>query len=64
VLLREVVKKLPIPVIAIGGISPENVQDVVKAGVYGIAVISAVCCQKDPKHAAIILKNRMGLKNG
>ena len=36
------------PVIAIGGISVEDVYDVIRAGAHGIAVISAVCAQPDP----------------
>ena len=36
------------PVIAIGGISVDDVYDVIRAGAHGIAVISAVCGQPDP----------------
>ncbi len=36
------------PVIAIGGITAETAYDVICAGAYGIAVISAVCGQADP----------------
>ena len=36
------------PVIAIGGITLETAADVIRAGAHGIAVISAVCAQKDP----------------
>lgn len=51
-LLKQVVKEIPIPIIAIGGITRENTLQVMEAGAYGIAVISAVCCQIDPKEAA------------
>jgi len=50
-LLKGVVETIPLPIIAIGGVSPENTADVVQAGAHGIAVISAVCCQEDPEQA-------------
>jgi thiamine-phosphate pyrophosphorylase len=49
--LKQVVETIALPIIAIGGISAENVPEVMKAGAYGIAVISAVCCQIDPEGA-------------
>lgn len=51
-LLKEVVSSVPIPVVAIGGINVMNGQAVMDAGAWGIAVISSVCCQKDPEEAA------------
>ncbi len=51
-LLREVVKEIFLPIVAIGGITRENAPRVIQAGGHGIAVISAVCCQKDPAEAA------------
>lgn len=51
-LLRCVTGKIGVPVIAIGGISAENAADVIEAGAWGIAVISAVCCRTDPEKAA------------
>ncbi|HSR13157.1 MAG TPA: thiamine phosphate synthase [Thermodesulfobacteriota bacterium] len=55
-LLEEIVKSIPLPVIAIGGITPENVLSILKTGAFGIAVISAVVCRKDPAAAAASLK--------
>jgi thiamine-phosphate pyrophosphorylase len=49
--LREAVETIPLPIIAIGGVTNENAPDVIRAGAYGIAVISAVCCEKDPERA-------------
>ncbi|MCJ7579202.1 MAG: thiamine phosphate synthase [Candidatus Aminicenantes bacterium] len=49
--LKEVVDTCPVPIIAIGGITPENTREVLEAGAAGIAVISAVCCAQDPKEA-------------
>ena len=50
--LSEVSRASPIPVIAIGGIGGSTAADVIRAGAHGIAVISAVCCQDDPRAAA------------
>ena len=40
--LKEVKKKVSIPVIAIGGINLENLKEVIDAGADGVAVISAI----------------------
>ncbi len=50
-ILKKVVESIQLPIIAIGGISPMNTHQVIEAGAYGIAVISAVCCQDDPEKA-------------
>lgn len=50
--LKEVVQSIPLPIIAIGGIHFDNVDEVMGAGVHGIAVLSAVCCQNDPMKAS------------
>ena len=49
--LKQVVEKIPVPIIAIGGINRDNTLLVREIGAYGIAVISAVCCEKDPEEA-------------
>ena len=54
--LREIRKYVTIPVIAIGGITPENVDDVITAGADGVAVISAVVGSPDITAAARELK--------
>ena len=36
------------PVIAIGGITVDDVYEVIRAGAHGVAVISAVCGESDP----------------
>jgi thiamine-phosphate pyrophosphorylase len=54
--LRKIRNKVRIPVIAIGGISQENVRDVVAAGADGVAVISAVVGSPDITRAARELK--------
>ncbi len=50
--LREIRRAVSIPVIAIGGISRENVRDVIAAGADGVAVISAVVACPDITAAA------------
>jgi thiamine-phosphate pyrophosphorylase len=55
-LLKQVVDEIPLPIIAIGGITRDNAPLVIQAGVHGMAVISAVCCQKDPMEAAKCLR--------
>lgn len=49
--LEEAVRAVSIPIIAIGGVTVENTPEVIRAGVHGIAVISAVCCQENPEQA-------------
>ncbi len=51
--LQDIVKNVKIPVIAIGGINHENVREVLKTGVDGIAVISAIIGAKDVKKATM-----------
>jgi thiamine-phosphate pyrophosphorylase len=57
--LREIRKAVSIPLIAIGGITLENVQEVVRAGADGIAVISAVVSAPDITQAARTLRGRI-----
>jgi thiamine-phosphate pyrophosphorylase len=57
--LKQVVEAIPLPIIAIGGITAEKVTEVIKAGAHGIAVISAVCCQIDPEGATKALRNAL-----
>lgn len=58
-LLKQAVEAIPLPIIAIGGISVENTPEVMRAGARGIAVISAVCCQEDPEQATRALYNAL-----
>lgn len=49
--LRQVSETVSIPVIAIGGIAPENVREVIGAGTQGVAVMSGILEAKDPFEA-------------
>lgn len=51
-LLREAKKKLRIPVVAIGGITPENGASLIAAGADALAVIEGVFGQADVRAAA------------
>jgi thiazole tautomerase (transcriptional regulator TenI) len=46
--LKQVVGRVAIPIIAIGGITPANVQEVIQSGAAGIAVMSGIMEAKDP----------------
>jgi thiamine-phosphate pyrophosphorylase len=50
-LVRNVRPHVHVPLIGIGGITPENVGEVIEAGADGVAVISAVCAADDPTMA-------------
>ena len=49
--LTEVVRRVSIPVVAIGGINRDNVEEVMAAGAAGVAVISAVVAKEDIRQA-------------
>jgi len=55
--LREIRRAVALPVVAIGGINRQNVQDVIAAGADGIAVISAVVASPDITAAARELRD-------
>jgi thiamine-phosphate diphosphorylase len=57
--LRRIVDAVSIPVIAIGGIDPSNVDLVLATGCSGVAVIGAVLDQPDPRAATAALKRSM-----
>lgn len=49
--IREVREVSPLPVLAIGGITPGRVAEVVAAGAHGVAVLSGVWAREDPAAA-------------
>jgi thiamine-phosphate pyrophosphorylase len=51
-LLRRVRPEIPVPLVAIGGITLDNAAEVIRAGADAVAVISAVCAAPDPAAAA------------
>ena len=50
---------ISIPVIGIGGITADNLVEVVSAGASGVAVISSILASPDPREEARKLKNAM-----
>jgi thiamine-phosphate pyrophosphorylase len=50
--LHAIASECPVPVIAIGSITAARVPEVLDAGAYGVAVISAITCAPDPAAAA------------
>lgn len=50
--LGEMVRRIPLPVVAIGGINAERAGDCLSCGAAGVAVISAVSRAADPLQAA------------
>lgn len=54
--LKEICNSVKIPVVAIGGITKNNVQQLKGSGICGISVISAIFSQKDIKSATMELR--------
>jgi len=55
-LLKEAVK---IPVVGIGSMGESNAYEAVKAGLDGVAVVSAICSREDPRAAAEAIKKEV-----
>jgi len=55
-LLKEAVQ---IPVVGIGSMSESNAYEAVKAGLDGVAVVSAICSGEDPRAAAEAIKKEV-----
>ncbi len=49
----EMIASVPFPAVAIGGITPDNLPDVIRAGARNWSVVRAVCASPDP-YAAIL----------
>ncbi|MEK3856377.1 thiazole tautomerase TenI [Cytobacillus sp. FSL H8-0458] len=57
--LEALKKAVDIPVLAIGGIKPEKVPEVLEAGADGIAVMSGILQAKDPVEAAKLFSKKL-----
>lgn len=57
--LKKICKAVKIPVVAIGGITKDNVLELKNSGICGISVISAIFAQKDIAAATKDLKERV-----
>jgi thiamine-phosphate pyrophosphorylase len=54
-LLGELAATLPVPVVAIGGITRDNAADTIAAGAHAVAVIRDLFADPDPRRAAQVL---------
>lgn len=52
-------RAIPIPFIAIGGVTAHGIPELLRAGIYGVAVISAVCLSKDPEESTRNLRKML-----
>ncbi len=57
--LREARRRSRHKLVAIGGIGPHYVRQVLEAGAHGIAVVSAICAAPDPEEAAGLLRKEI-----
>ncbi|MCJ7788757.1 MAG: thiamine phosphate synthase, partial [Candidatus Atribacteria bacterium] len=55
----EIKEAVNIPIVAIGGINEDNLEEVLKVGTDGVAVISAVVSAPDITEACRKLKNKI-----
>jgi thiamine-monophosphate kinase len=60
--LAEIVRQVPLPVVAIGGITARKTADCLQTGAAGVAVISAVSRAPDPVEAATRLGKACGCR--
>ncbi|MGB9975448.1 thiamine phosphate synthase [Thermovenabulum sp.] len=61
--LKEITEKIPIPILAIGGISKENIQEVLKYNIKGVCCISAILkgdVSENVRFLKNIIKRNMG----
>jgi thiamine-phosphate pyrophosphorylase len=53
--LRYALTKTKFPIVAIGGINHTNLDEIIKTGVDGVALVSAICHAEHPKQASSTL---------
>ncbi|MBI4843833.1 MAG: thiamine phosphate synthase [Nitrospirae bacterium] len=58
--LKDVSRKINIPVFALGGVKSENIDAVKKSGAYGVAMISEILCADDIKAKTREIINILG----
>ena len=56
--LRQIREAVTLPIVAIGGITPERIADFSGCEIQGVAVISAILAQPDPRKAAESIANK------
>ncbi len=55
-MLAEITSSVTIPVVAIGGITAENMREIAHSGISGVAVVSAIFASDDVYNAAKLLR--------
>jgi thiamine-phosphate pyrophosphorylase len=55
--LKEIVESIDIPVVAIGGISKDNAHELIRTGIAGLSVVSAIMSSDNPKKSSEELLN-------
>jgi thiamine-phosphate diphosphorylase len=63
-LVREIAARFDVPLVGIGGITPENAGEVIRAGAAGVAVITAVVAADDIAAAARNLRGAVDKARG
>lgn len=53
--LQKAINVSHFPIVAIGGINQSNLDQIIKTGIDGVALVSAICHADDPKFAAAAL---------
>lgn len=54
--LKEIINNIPLPIVAIGGINKENIENLRDINLAGVALVSAIISQKDVKNSAKEIK--------
>lgn len=57
--LKQIVQGVSVPVIAIGGMTPDNINSVLQAGAQGIAVMSGIFSTADSRASAQLYRRRI-----
>ncbi len=60
--IEEASQVTTLPLVPIGGIGPDNLEEVINAGGKRVAVCSSICGAQDPKAAAIAITSRLDLR--
>ena len=61
--LAQAIAHSPVPVFAIGGIGPDNIEEVLAEGCRRVAVSSAILSATDPRAAATLLRQRLDVSD-
>lgn len=56
--LTKIKKTISIPVVAIGGISENNIEQLKNSNIDGVAIVSAIIAKEDPRNASKIIKTK------